>query len=300
MQQRSEPHHSLDDFPTPPWATRAMLEHMQRHFGWSWEGQSVREPAANRGHMVKPLAERFARVEASDIHDYGAGFPDRTVILLPRPCLTPQRPACNRHGKSIGYGARCNAKARQGLLRCSLPVLMAGLDRNHRHARRRPIREPVPQPSPGRGRQRQDADLPALQQLPPGCSFLGGRPGQGHRRPAPGPCATMAVQQVPDRRVHHGFLTHPAIASATADHRHPRFRAHASQASTMRQSVTGGITAPARAPWWSGRRTRRSPTAACRARATADRSRPIPAPCPRRSASRCRSRRAAPRRSAPA
>lgn len=88
MQQRSEPHHSLDDFPTPPWATRAMLEHMQRHFGWSWEGQSVREPAANRGHMVKPLAERFARVEASDIHDYGAGFPVQDYLFGPPPPRT--------------------------------------------------------------------------------------------------------------------------------------------------------------------------------------------------------------------
>ena len=29
MQQRSEPHDSLDDFPTPPWATRALCQHLQ-------------------------------------------------------------------------------------------------------------------------------------------------------------------------------------------------------------------------------------------------------------------------------
>lgn len=88
MQQRSEPHHSLDDFPTPPWATRALLEFMGRRYGWNFRGMSVREPAANRGHMVKPLAEQFARVEASDVFDYGAGFPVRDYLFGPEPPYT--------------------------------------------------------------------------------------------------------------------------------------------------------------------------------------------------------------------
>lgn len=74
MQQRSEPHDSLDDFPTPPWATRALCEWI-RDMGYQVGEITCREPAANRGHMVKPLREYFASVEASDIHDYGAGFP---------------------------------------------------------------------------------------------------------------------------------------------------------------------------------------------------------------------------------
>lgn len=89
MQQRSEPHHSLDDFPTPPWATRALLEHLTGKLWWPHLDQaSVREPAANRGHMVKPLAEYFARVEASDIHDYGAGFPVQDYLFGPLPPRT--------------------------------------------------------------------------------------------------------------------------------------------------------------------------------------------------------------------
>lgn len=84
MQQRSEPHHSLDDFPTPPWATRALLEHLTGKLWWpSLDQASVREPAANRGHMVKPLSEYFGRVEASDIHDYGAGFPVEDYLFGP-------------------------------------------------------------------------------------------------------------------------------------------------------------------------------------------------------------------------
>lgn len=86
MQQRSEPHDSLDDFPTPPWATRALLDHLINRHWWPYvDEQSVREPAANRGHMVKPLAEYFARVEASDIHDYGVGLPVEDYLFGPPP-----------------------------------------------------------------------------------------------------------------------------------------------------------------------------------------------------------------------
>ena len=75
MQQRIEPHDSLDDFPTPPWATRALCEWLQRHSARTLSDLTCREPAANRGHMVRPLREYFSAVEASDVHDYGAGFP---------------------------------------------------------------------------------------------------------------------------------------------------------------------------------------------------------------------------------
>lgn len=86
MQQRIEPHDSLDDFPTPPWATRALCEWFIRR-GEGIEEFCVREPAANRGHMVKPLAEYFARVEASDVHDYGVGFPVLDYLFGPEPDL---------------------------------------------------------------------------------------------------------------------------------------------------------------------------------------------------------------------
>jgi hypothetical protein len=72
MQQRSEPHDGLDDFPTPPWATRALLHWLAQYHELGM--MSCREPSANRGHMVRPLREAFAQVMASDVHDYGAGF----------------------------------------------------------------------------------------------------------------------------------------------------------------------------------------------------------------------------------
>jgi hypothetical protein len=39
------------------------------------------EPAANRGHMVRPLDEYFGDVIGSDVHDYGAGFHIRDFLL---------------------------------------------------------------------------------------------------------------------------------------------------------------------------------------------------------------------------
>lgn len=82
MQQRSEPHDSLDDFPTPPWATRALCEWLiaEDH---NLAMMDCREPAANRGHMVAPLREYFGHVMASDVHDYGAGFEQRDYLFGP-------------------------------------------------------------------------------------------------------------------------------------------------------------------------------------------------------------------------
>lgn len=74
MQQRIEPADGLDDFPTPPWATRALCEYLENKLGYVLKIHACREPAANRGHMVRPLSEYFDYVFASDIHDYGVGF----------------------------------------------------------------------------------------------------------------------------------------------------------------------------------------------------------------------------------
>ncbi len=73
MQQRSEPRRSVDGFPTPPWATRALCEQLSGR-GQNIASQTVREPAANRGFMVRPLSEYFQRVLASDLVDYGMGW----------------------------------------------------------------------------------------------------------------------------------------------------------------------------------------------------------------------------------
>lgn len=74
MQQRKEAHNSLDDFPTPPWATRAVIEYLRRIHEGPLSRLTARDPCANRGHMVRPMLESFGQVYASDVHDYGARF----------------------------------------------------------------------------------------------------------------------------------------------------------------------------------------------------------------------------------
>jgi len=77
MAQRHEPHDSLDHFPTPPWATRALCRHVLAPMigaSHSLSFMSAWDPAAAEGVMVRPLAEYFKAVHASDIFDYGAGF----------------------------------------------------------------------------------------------------------------------------------------------------------------------------------------------------------------------------------
>ncbi|MGY6663384.1 MAG: methyltransferase [Glycocaulis sp.] len=84
MAQRHEPHDSLDDFPTPPWAVRALIEHVICHPALSFSvektlellaSQRVWEPACNRGYMALTLGEYFSSVHASDIHDYSMEWP---------------------------------------------------------------------------------------------------------------------------------------------------------------------------------------------------------------------------------
>lgn len=79
MQRRIEDKDSLDDFPTPPWATRALCNWLSERKLINAE-QVCREPAANRGYMVRPLEEYFNKVEASDVEDYGAGFPVKNFL----------------------------------------------------------------------------------------------------------------------------------------------------------------------------------------------------------------------------
>jgi len=72
MAQRAEPNDSLDFFPTPPWATRALCEWLLV-VGAPIRSQRVWEPACGAGDMARPLGEYFADVWASDVHDYGYG-----------------------------------------------------------------------------------------------------------------------------------------------------------------------------------------------------------------------------------
>jgi ParB/RepB/Spo0J family partition protein len=79
MASRVEPKDSLDFFATPPWSTRALMERVFPHLNIVPSG-TFWEPAAGEGHMSGVLAE-YARVHASDIHDYGQHL-DQVVDFL--------------------------------------------------------------------------------------------------------------------------------------------------------------------------------------------------------------------------
>ncbi len=74
MSSRQEPDDSLDYFPTPPWATRALMERVLPQLGYQptqpdqW---TAWEPASGAGHMAEVLREYFSDVTTTDIHDYG-------------------------------------------------------------------------------------------------------------------------------------------------------------------------------------------------------------------------------------
>lgn len=71
MAQRAESKFSLDNFPTPPWATRALLEQILDTRTLS--NLRCIEPACGAGHMTKVLKEYFSNVRSSDIYPYGYG-----------------------------------------------------------------------------------------------------------------------------------------------------------------------------------------------------------------------------------
>jgi hypothetical protein len=70
MAQRIEPNDSPDDFPTPPWATRGLIEHVLDDKA-EFKDQSCLEPACGAGHMAKVLKEYFGEVRCADAYAYG-------------------------------------------------------------------------------------------------------------------------------------------------------------------------------------------------------------------------------------
>jgi hypothetical protein len=72
MAQRTEAKDSADDFPTPPWATRALLEHVLQDNDAIPTFRCL-EPACGAGHMAKVLKSYFGEVISSDAYDYGYG-----------------------------------------------------------------------------------------------------------------------------------------------------------------------------------------------------------------------------------
>lgn len=80
MAQRHEPPDSLDFFPTPPWATRALCEWLART-GEDLEHASAIDPCCGKGHMVLPLSETFQSVVFSDVFPYDTNAPLEDYLI---------------------------------------------------------------------------------------------------------------------------------------------------------------------------------------------------------------------------
>lgn len=82
---RVSPKTSLDFYPTPPWATRALCLYVIR----PKRSMTAWEPACGEGHMAMPLAEYFGTVHATDIAARGYGgvhnFLSRSAPPVPLP-----------------------------------------------------------------------------------------------------------------------------------------------------------------------------------------------------------------------
>lgn len=63
----------LNYFPTPPWATRALLAHVIGPMLDEIDAPTCWEPAAGEGHMADVLDERFHGVWRTDVHDHAVG-----------------------------------------------------------------------------------------------------------------------------------------------------------------------------------------------------------------------------------
>jgi hypothetical protein len=83
MQRRRVAPDSLDYFPTPPFATRALCEFLAGELG-DLSALTAWEPACGELHMARPLAEAFGHVRASDVHRYCEGHELLDFLLFGR------------------------------------------------------------------------------------------------------------------------------------------------------------------------------------------------------------------------
>lgn len=120
MASRHEPPDSLDFFPTPPWATRALFAHVIGDLAGT-PGRTCWEPAAGEGHMAAVLGEYFAEVYRSDVHDYGGhnavgSFvgegPDVVACPVPRPDWIITNPPFNL---AVAFVERALSDAGEGV-----------------------------------------------------------------------------------------------------------------------------------------------------------------------------------------
>ncbi|NTZ90150.1 SAM-dependent methyltransferase [Agrobacterium tumefaciens] len=127
MAQRHEAQDSPDDFPTPPWATRALIEYI---IGREKVAScTCLEPAAGRGYMSRPLSEYFARVDSADAYPYGYA-PIRDFLTFPYEALSHDWVITNPPFRlAEEFVARAMTVARQGVAILARTVFLESVGR---------------------------------------------------------------------------------------------------------------------------------------------------------------------------
>lgn len=114
MASRAEPDDSLDYFPTPPFATRALMEVVLPHLGVN-HLDSIWEPACGEGHIAEVLREYAQEVMATDVFDFGYG--DAHDFLSGEPQWSPDWIVTNPpfNDKAEAFVLRAIEAARAGV-----------------------------------------------------------------------------------------------------------------------------------------------------------------------------------------
>jgi len=88
--QRHQAAASLDYFPTPPFAARALMEELIIPIVGSVSHLVADDPACGELHMVEGLLDSFAWVQYSDVEDWGRQSPLRDFTFQTRASLVEQ------------------------------------------------------------------------------------------------------------------------------------------------------------------------------------------------------------------
>lgn len=122
----------LDFFPTPPWATRAVLPLLAKLSPRPLGELTCWEPACGEGHMACPLGEGFAAVHSSDVWPYGHGqvldFLDQRVSIGPVDWIVTNPP----FKAAVDFALLGLQRARHGV---ALLLRTAWAEGGERHAR---------------------------------------------------------------------------------------------------------------------------------------------------------------------
>lgn len=132
LDHRVDRHDGLDDWHTPAWGTRSLCEWLVHKQHERIDQFVCREPAANRGHMVRSLAEYFAAVEPSDVHDYDVGFPVQDYLIGPLPELVDWTITKPPSALAEQFIARALATSRQGVAMIVETAFLGGKGRYER------------------------------------------------------------------------------------------------------------------------------------------------------------------------